>query len=549
MKSNWLMLLVVASVAQGISRGEAANKLIQPDGTGEFLFIENNIDNSFFVTSMNETYPVMGGANRWSNNLLKAEQKILGYIASRNAFVMASGMIDMWLEDSPVSYPLLGLPCSVDESGCNSSTSTIPGPVVDEKGYYGINDDFRDGRIMRIGGTISDPFYLYLRQMSVGSGFSMKINECSAVNDYNVSRGERCSAKGWRWIETNFNYTKSAHLTLIDTGNVDDILINTDGVPEPGEGNINCHTQTIGTKSGLACKVVSYNLRTNGLSNSSVRFYPIFKSLIYRNVYWEDMYFSLDKVTWIRAPGAVSSYYSFDELKNSDSIYIFFADRFFKKMLDLGIRDINSRELFYFKIQNRGIQETASSPGGGTIYDFSTSNTIMIKPREFSLSITSDEGSSALSNEGRVGSGEPSLDFNYIVTTTGKTAADIVLIKVKGPTIAIDGRSYCIFSSSDNSIKVPFPATLEFTTRDGMPKIYDVGCDNDWRVMSDALWVSSAWNDPFGSTGVMNKTRVKFSILMNEAISRKKLTSLEDWYGDVSASGEVYVQATWRDVN
>lgn len=551
MKANWLMLLLVVNVIQGISRGEAAVKLVQSDRTGEFIFIENNIDNSFFVTTRSETYPVMGGANRWSSNLLAADQKILGYIASRDSWVSSSlAMTDMWLEESPVLSPLLGLPCNIGSSGCNSSTSTIPGAVTDAKGYYGIKYSRNDGRMLRIGGTMSDPFYLYLQQMPVGSNFSMKINECSSTNSYNVTAGERCSGKGWRWIETNFTYTKGAHLTLIKTGNVDDVLINTDGVPEPGEGNVNCHTQTIGSKSGLACKVVSYNLQTNGLSNSLIRFHPVFKSSIYGDVYWSDMYFSLDKVTWKQASRAESTtYYTFDEMKESNSIYVFFADGFFKKMLNSGIRDINSRELFYFKIINNLIQETATSPGGGKIYDFSTSNTIMIKPREFSLSITSDEGSSALSNEGRVGSGEPSLDFNYIVTTTGKTAADIVLIKVKGPTIAIDGRSYCIFSSSDNSIKVPFPATLEFTTRDGMPKIYDVGCDNDWRVMSDALWVSSAWNDPFGSTGVMNKTRVKFSILMNEAISRKKLTSLEDWYGDVSASGEVYVQAIWRDVN
>lgn len=549
MKANWLILVVVASVVQGISKGEAATKSIQPDRAGEFIFIENNIDNNLFVTTGSETSPVMGGANRWSNNLPQADQKVLGYIASRNTWVSSSGTLtDMWLEESPVSSPLLGLPCF--GSGCNSSTSTIPGQLIDEKGYYGVKYAKDDGRIMRIGGTISEPFYRYLQQMPVGSDFAMKINECTSVNSYDVNRGERCSSKGWRWIETKFTYTKGAHLTLINTGNVDEVVINSDGVPEPGEGNANCHTQTIGTKSGLTCKVVNYNLHTNGLSSSLVRFHPVFKSSIYGSVFWNDMYFSLDKVTWKQASRAESTtYYTFDEIKNSDSIYVFFADRFFKEMLNSGIRDINSRELFYFKVRNQIIGEHATSPSGSSLYDFSTSNTIMIKPREFGLTITSDEGGSGLSKEGRVGSGEPSLDFNYIVTTTGKTAADIVLIKVKGPTVAMDGRSYCIFSSADNSMQVPFPATLEFTTREGVNKTYDVGCDNDWRIMSDALWVSSTWNDPFGSAGVMNKTNVKFSILMNEAISRKKLTSLDDWYGDVSASGEIYVKATWRDVN
>ena len=49
--------------------------------------------------------------------------------------------------------------------------------------------------------------------------------------------------------------------------------------------------------------------------------------------------------------------------------------------------------------------------------------------------------------QGYVGSGESALDFGYIVTTSGKTAADEVLIKVTGPAQVIGGRSYCVFSS------------------------------------------------------------------------------------------------------
>lgn len=72
--------------------------------------------------------------------------------------------------------------------------------------------------------------------------------------------------------------------------------------------------------------------------------------------------------------------------------------------------------------------------------------------------------------EGYVGSGESALDFGYIVTTSGKTAADEVLIKVTGPAQVIGGRSYCVFSSDDGKAKVPFPATLSFITRNGATK-------------------------------------------------------------------------------
>ena len=138
-------------------------------------------------------------------------------------------------------------------------------------------------------------------------------------------------------------------------------------------------------------------------------------------------------------------------MKSSDAIYVFFSSNFFKQMVNLGISDINTKDLFNFRFQN------TTSPESGW-YEFSTSNTLIIKPRDFSISIISDEYTSAPSREGYVGSGEPALDFGYIVTTSGKTAADEVLIKVTGPAQVIGGRSYCLFSSDDGTAKVPFPA-------------------------------------------------------------------------------------------
>lgn len=46
----------------------------------------------------------------------------------------------------------------------------------------------------------------------------------------------------------------------------------------------------------------------------------------------------------------------------------------------------------------------------------------------------------------------------------------------------------------------------------------------------------------------MNKATVKLSIPMNDGISLKTVDG-EDWFGDVSVSGEIRVQATWRNVN
>ncbi|STV95900.1 CFA/I fimbrial minor adhesin [Klebsiella michiganensis] len=52
-----------------------------------------------------------------------------------------------------------------------------------------------------------------------------------------------------------------------------EVFINSDGVPTLGEGNADCRTQTIGSRSGLSCKMVNYNLQHNGLSNTSIHIF------------------------------------------------------------------------------------------------------------------------------------------------------------------------------------------------------------------------------------------------------------------------------------
>ncbi|MDO1856551.1 hypothetical protein Q2363_27135, partial [Escherichia coli] len=63
-----------------------------------------------------------------------------------------------------------------------------------------------------------------------------------------------------------------------------------------------------------------------------------------------------------------SPYYTFDEMKSADAIYIFSSDNFFKQMVAAGISDIDSRELFNFRIYTL-IADTSNS-----LYNFTSSN-------------------------------------------------------------------------------------------------------------------------------------------------------------------------------
>ncbi|MDF5750943.1 hypothetical protein PXH64_27505, partial [Klebsiella quasipneumoniae] len=99
--------------------------------------------------------------------------------------------------------------------------------------------------------------------------------------------------------------------------------------------------------------------------------------------------------------------------------------------------------------------------------------------------------------------------------------------------------SYCLFSSANGTAKVPFPAALSSITRSGATQTYDAGCDDSWRDMTDALALTTPWTDISGEVGQMDKTPVKFSIPMDNAISLRKVDD-NGWFGDVSASGEIH---------
>ncbi|HDT5516260.1 TPA: hypothetical protein QHK07_001377 [Klebsiella aerogenes] len=508
------------------------------------LFVENNIDSSFFITYTGSEV-VISGSNRWGSMRLRSAgyQTSLGYI-SDNQYFATQTEGDLWLDNPPISYLMAGQSCDSygpsARSGCDESTSTLPGAVVEKNGIYGAKVD------TNLRGTLSEAFYQYMQQMPTGSSFSMVMYTCATSTTYDPTSTWRCSRVAPFYSSGTVTITKSAHLTLINTNSVDEVFINSDGVPTPAEGNTNCKLQTVGAHSGLACKMVSYSLDGGGGAQSVLVYPMILNSALAAMVPSQgsyDMQFSLDGSTWKPVSNSSVQSYTLGELTSSSAIYFFFSERLFKKMVESGITDTDSKDLL-----NLRIERPNGTPTISRMYEFTTSNSLLIKPRDFSISITAKDYSDAPSLAGYVGEDEPSLDFNYIVTTTGKTAADEVLIKATGPTQQINGRAYCIFSANDGSIKVPFPATLSFSKQDGSIKTYDAGCDGSWRDMTDALWITSAWTDISGEAGTMDKATVKFSIPMNDEISLKTLDNNE-WYGDVSASGEIYVQATWRDIN
>lgn len=60
-----------------------------------------------------------------------------------------------------------------------------------------------------------------------------------------------------------------------------------------------------------------------------------------------DMQFSLNGSLW-KLVSNTAYYYTFNEMKSADLIYVFFSSNFFKQMVNFGISDINIKDLFNF---------------------------------------------------------------------------------------------------------------------------------------------------------------------------------------------------------
>lgn len=510
----------------------------------KFVFVENNANNTYFVTPGGAIDPRLTGSNHWTGKKYTGtgsiNQQSLGYIDNGHNTLLHSGRyFDMWLDNLPVSHPLLGLRCINWYKGCSLSTGMIPPQTSDSAGFYGVVVPAGGAKWMH--GLLSDSFYHYLQQMPVGGRLTLSINTCETAIPYNAAAGERCiDQSSGRWYQSTVTQIKAAHLRFINTNALSEIFITSEGVPVPGGGKNDCKLQTISGINGLSCKMATYQLQTSGLGNSSIHIFPaVTNPALAAALKKNELRFSLNGSQWQTVSGS-SHYFTFEQMKSADAVYIFFAQSFFKKLVTLGLSDNDSRKLLSFYLLN------TRTPESGW-YEFPALNTLLIKPADLSVSIVADDYAVSPEKQGQAGTGQPSLDFGYFISTSGKTAADNVAVKVTGPQVSIAGNSYCLFTSADGKLRVPFPGWLKLTSRTGGYKRMAAGCDGEWHDITDALWQQQPWSDNYGNQGMINKTRLIFSLPMDDPLSLQTLDH-QSWYGEVSAAGEIHVKATWKNL-
>ncbi len=507
--------------------------------TNSYVFIENNVDNKYFITPRT-TDPRFSGANKYTR-YSKSSQLSLGYMGYTNTSIQANQYVDIWLENSQIDKPFVGNRCM--RRYCTDDSGYWPAQYIGKDGAYKIVQTNTNGESAYARGIFSDSAYLYFRQLPVGTIETYSYRACMTKTDYDPSKGESCQSVGGRMLASHeFNITKSGHITLTSTGALQEIFIDSNGNPTIGLGSQFCRVGIVSNQNGIICQVIDHettgdiftNIRLNlKINNTLIPFTPAANTI---KIGPDD-----GSNNWYNYNTTYPANYYFKV--NNKNVSIFLSNTFLKRLVSSNVDFKNSQDFFTFSFTN-----TAVSQSG--YYEFTPSNTLILKPRDYGISIIPADFNPHQSKTGKVGNEEPPIEFNYIVTTSGPRQADSITASVEGPQTTLKGQSYCLFSSSDNRLNVPFPAYLSFKNSDGTDAKYRASCDSHEISLKNALWTETPWDRPDEDLGSFYRTNLDLSFPMNDANSFFTLDGI-DWLGTVSASGTVTVKAIWTgpDIN
>ncbi|CDL12708.1 Fimbria adhesin EcpD [Klebsiella pneumoniae] len=509
------------------------------DGSGSntYMFIDNDVDDEYFITTSSLS-PRFTGANIWTK--YKTNQRSLGYMGN-SGWSYSNRYFDLWIDNSPINQPFLGLRCMSTGANCPAS-GYIPADVLDKDGFYHAMSGNSVANGYYGAGVLSQSAYEYFRNRPVGTIDNLQLNLCymDSKADYDFASGVRCKdlPSGGKWVYYTMNLEKVSHLTLNSTGAMAEVWIASDGTPSVNLGSELCQMGVVGSASGIICKMVSYSFQETKTLTTSLDFRMVIDTtLLGFSPSSSDVKYSGDGASWTNF-GSTSTYNKVFK-PSGEYIYVFLSNAFFKKALKAGTDLTNKDELFTFYFDN------SVTPQSG-YYQFTPSTLINIIPREYGISIIASDGSAHPKASGKIGSETP-ITFEYKVTTSASRQADSITAQVTGDAINIYGQPYCLFTSADETLKVPVPAFLEWTSAAGNAVRVRNSCGENPVDMTNAAWVQTAWNANVND-GFFFTTTLKLLFPMDDSHSQFT-TDGHDWMGTVSATGDVKVTATWVGVD
>ncbi|WP_159165064.1 MULTISPECIES: hypothetical protein [Aeromonas] len=499
------------------------------------LFVENNVDTNVFVQPITNLSPRITGGNSWTS-LKGTRQVSLGYGSLVGAWGIHRYNLDMW-DDGPIRFPYITQRCILGYADCDNESHALNRPqVVDEKGFYGLMGA-ASGWTNAI---LSPSFYTYLRNMEVGSVLTRTVNACYTRVIYDALAGARCKdqANGY-WRKGEQKHTKVGHLRLSPNNILSELTIDSNGTPVVLPGSHGCETARVNNIDGAICAFVNYELQYNSINLSSARINPKIKtSLLSTRISSSDLRFSVNKTSWTN----YTSEMTLEALKGYNTIYLFLSPRLLKAMTELDISNISTRDLIDFSMRN------TLAPESG-YYEFGASAEIIIKPRMFSVSILSAEGTASPSREGKIG--EDILSFPYNISDSGPSSANILNISVTQDS-GSPYQGHCTFyptgqTTAENA--VPVPTRLRFnSTLYGLAYKHPIRCDST-PVNIRSLQIMDSqppfeWTDPNGDTGLSRFYTLTLEFDLTDPMTQRTTTG-DMWEGNAQQSGTITIRGIW----
>ncbi len=355
------------------------------DGSGSntYMFIDNDVDDEYFITTSSLS-PRFTGANIWTK--YKTNQRSLGYMGN-SGWSYSNRYFDLWIDNSPINQPFLGLRCMSTGANCPAS-GYIPADVLDKDGFYHAMSGNSVANGYYGAGVLSQSAYEYFRNRPVGTIDNLQLNLCymDSKADYDFASGVRCKdlPSGGKWVYYTMNLEKVSHLTLNSTGAMAEVWIASDGTPSVNLGSELCQMGVVGSASGIICKMVSYSFQETKTLTTSLDFRMVIDTTL--------LGFSLLRLTSstaVMAPaGPISARLApITRSSNRQGVHLclFCPTLFSKKALKAGTDLTNKDELFTFYFDN------SVTPQSG-YYQFTPSTLINIIPREYGISIIASDG-------------------------------------------------------------------------------------------------------------------------------------------------------------
>ncbi|MEC3991930.1 fimbrial protein [Proteus mirabilis] len=505
--------------------------------SNEFFFIENQIDNEYFITPV-RLDPRFSGSNLFTKYAVR--QDSLGYIGRNRGGISSNRYVDIWIENSIISAPFIGNRCRNSSSGCPRS-SYWSGDIR-KNGVYKIRQENTSGESGYFRPVLSDSFYEYIKNIDLSLSLTLNIKGCEARSsdvDYNLEKGETCESTGGNVIlNDEFTITKIGNVTLKSNNALQEIFIDSEGNAVIGLGNDFCKIGNVNGNSGLICSIVSYELKQDVDLNTLFLGLKLNPNYFTSSQGLNNIMIGDGNTNWYNYTATTSRpnvRYNYILKPGNNNVYLFMSKTFLKNLITNNI-DLNySQDFFTLAFYN------SVTPQSG-YYEFTPSNKLIIKPRNYGISIISSDYSSAPKLSGKMG--ESPLKFSYIVTTSAFRQADSITVEVNGDHKTIKNQSYCIFKPSNDAYEVPFPAYLSYKNNQGSNVTKRAACDSNKISISDALWTETTWDEPYQKEGFFYRTNLDLIFPMDDFESYWSIDG-NDWIGSVTGSGEIKVEATW----